>query len=61
MYFLQEKSEVFSHFLKFKALVGKKSGFRILTLRTYTGGEYRSNEFLNYCINNGIKLEFTNF
>ena len=61
MYFLQEKSEVFSHFLEFKALVEKQSGFNILTLRTNNGGEYMSNEFLNYCRKNGIKREFTNF
>ena len=41
VYFLQEKSEVFSHFLEFKALVEKQSGFKILTLRTNNGGEYR--------------------
>jgi hypothetical protein len=32
VYFLQEKSEVFSHFLEFKALVEKKRGLKILTL-----------------------------
>jgi hypothetical protein len=32
VYFLQEKSEVFSHFLEFKALVEKQSGLKILTL-----------------------------
>ena len=41
VYFLQEKSEVFSHFLEFKALVENKSGLKILTLRTDNGGEYR--------------------
>jgi hypothetical protein len=39
VYFLQEKSEVFSHFLEFKVLVEKKSGFKILTLRIDNGGE----------------------
>ena len=61
VYFLQEKYEVCSHFLEFKALVEKQSGFKILTLRIDNGGEYRSNEFLNYCMKNGIKREFTNF
>jgi len=60
VYFLQEKAEVFSHFLEFKALVEKQSGLKILTLRTDTGGENRSNEFLDYCRKNGIKREFTN-
>jgi hypothetical protein len=34
---------VFSHFLEFKALVEKQSGFKILTLRIDNGEEYRSN------------------
>jgi hypothetical protein len=55
VYFLQEKYEVFSHFLDFKVLVENQSGFKIVTLRKYNGGEYRSNEFLNYCRKNGIK------
>jgi transposase InsO family protein len=42
-------------------LVENKSGFKILTLITYNGGEHRSNEFLNYCRKNGIKREFANF
>ena len=49
VYFLQENSKVFSHFLEFKALVEKQSGLKILTLRTDNGGEYKPNEFLNYC------------
>jgi transposase InsO family protein len=50
---------MFSHFLEFKALVEKKRGLEILTLRKDNGGEYMSNEFLNYCRKNGIKEEFT--
>jgi transposase InsO family protein len=60
VYFLQEKFEVFIHFLEFKELVEKKSGLKILTLHLDNGGEYSSNEFLNYCRKNGIKREFTN-
>jgi hypothetical protein len=41
VYFLQEKSEVFTHFLEFKELVEKQSGLKILTLRTDNGGEYK--------------------
>jgi hypothetical protein len=60
VYFLQEKSEVFTCFFEFKALVEKQTGLKILTLCTDNMGEYRSNEFLNYCKKNGIKQEFTN-
>lgn len=55
VYFLKEESEVFSHFLEFKALVEKKSGLQFLTLRTNNVGEYKSIEFLNYYRKNGIK------
>jgi hypothetical protein len=44
VYFLREKSGVFSHFLEFKALVEKESGLKTLTLQTYNGGKYKSNE-----------------
>jgi hypothetical protein len=46
---------MFTHFLEFKALFEKHSGLKILTLQIDNGGEYRSNEFLNYCRKNGIK------
>ena len=59
VYFLKEKSEVFSHFLEIKALVENQSGLQILTLRTDNGREYKSNEFLNYYRKNGIKREFS--
>jgi transposase InsO family protein len=45
VYFLQENSQVFSHFLEFKALVEKQSGLKILTLEIDNGGDYKSNEF----------------
>jgi hypothetical protein len=32
VYFMQEKSEVFTHFVQFKELVEKQSGLKILTL-----------------------------
>jgi hypothetical protein len=49
VYFLQENFEVFTHFLEFKTLIEIQSGLKVLTLCTDNGGEYRSNEFLNYC------------
>jgi hypothetical protein len=47
VYFLKEKSEVFSVFKKFKVLVENLSGERIKTLRSDRCGEFTSNEFMN--------------
>jgi hypothetical protein len=55
VYFLHEKSKVLTHFVEFKEMVEKQSGLKILTLRSDNGGEYKSNEFMNYCRRNGIK------
>lgn len=45
VYFLKEKSEVFSHFKVFKALAEKQSGYMMQALRPDHGSEYVSNEF----------------
>jgi len=45
VYFLHEKSETFSLFKSFKALIEKEVGINIVCLRTYKGGEFTSNEF----------------
>lgn len=59
VYFLSEKSEAFSTFLKFKALVEKQSGFEIKTLRTDLGGEFIYTPFMEYCKENGIQRQLT--
>jgi hypothetical protein len=59
VYFLKYKSEAFEIFKQFKALVEKQSGHYIKVLRTDRGGEYISNEFLNFCKEHGIKKQFT--
>ena len=46
-------------FQQFKALVENQSGHRIKILRTDRGGEYVSNEFLNFCKTHGIQNKFT--
>ncbi|KAL0345816.1 UNVERIFIED_CONTAM: hypothetical protein Sradi_4412900 [Sesamum radiatum] len=55
IYFLNQKSEAFSTFLKFKAQAERESGFLIKTLRTDRGGEFLHNSFLDYCKENGKK------
>ena len=59
VYFMKEKSEVFSHFLNFKAMVEKQTGFHIKCLRSDGGGEYFSNEFSDFLLKNGIRKNFT--
>jgi transposase InsO family protein len=59
VYFLQEKSNAFETFKKFKALVEKESSCLIQCLRTDRGGEFTSNEFNAYCSKHGIKRQLT--
>ena len=59
VYFLKHKSDAFSYFQQFKALVENQSGHRIKILRTDKGGEYVSNEFLKFCKTHGIQNKFT--
>ncbi|KAL4301681.1 hypothetical protein GQ457_10G015230 [Hibiscus cannabinus] len=55
VYFLKQKSEAFGAFKNFKALVEKESGFEIKSLRSDRGGEFTSNEFNDFCKENGIR------
>ncbi|KAL9413504.1 hypothetical protein AB3S75_042066 [Citrus x aurantiifolia] len=59
IYFLNEKSEAFSNFLRFKALAERQSGCKMKTLRTDRGGEFIYTPFMNYCRDNGIKKQLT--
>lgn len=59
VYFLKNKSEVFSMFQKFKASIEKESGCQIVTLRSKNGREFCSFDFSNYCATHGIKCQLT--
>ena len=54
VYFMQEKSEVFTHFQSFKAMVEKQTGRYIKCLRSDGGGEYFSKEFNKFLSDEGI-------
>lgn len=49
LYFLKKKSEVFSKFKEYKALVENKIRKKIKVLRTENGGEFYENEFKIFC------------
>ena len=59
IYVLKQKSEAFSKFLKWKALVELESTFKLKVLRTDNGGEYTSTEFNEYLKREGIKHELS--
>ena len=59
IYFLRKKSEVFSKFKEFKALVDNQSENKIKVLRTDHGGEFYGNEFEDFCKKCGIERKKT--
>ena len=59
VYLMRQKSEVFSKFKEFEALVTNDTGLTIGTLHTDNGGEYVSKEFEDYLRSNGISQDFT--
>ena len=59
IYFLKEKSEVFSKFKEYKALVENQTDRKIKTLRSYNGREFTSEEFKELCKESGIKRELS--
>ena len=46
---MQKKSETYSKFCEFKALVEKESGKQVQALRSDNGGEYISSQFKDFC------------
>jgi hypothetical protein len=59
IYFLKAKSEVFTQFQEFIALVENQSGKRIKVLRLDNGGEYSSRQFVDFCAQHGIRRQMT--
>ena len=54
---MQKKSETYSKFCEFKALVEKESGKQVRALRSDNGGEFISSEFKDFCSAEGIRRE----
>ena len=53
--FLKAESEVFERFWLFKTLIENQTQRKTHVFRTDNGGEYTSNEFLEYCLAERIK------
>ena len=54
MFFLREKSKVFSRFKAQQAKVEKEKGRQVKVVRSDNGGEFTSKEFLKFYTNDGI-------
>jgi transposase InsO family protein len=59
IYFLKAKSEVFTRFQEFRALVENQSGKKIKVLWSDNGGEYSSRQFVDFCAQHGIRRQMT--
>jgi transposase InsO family protein len=59
VYPIKKKSDVFSIFKQFKALIELETGKKIKCLRIDNGGEYTNGDFLSFCKEEGIMRQFT--
>ena len=59
VYFLENKSEALTYFMRFKMMVEKEFSSTIKCLLTDNGGEFLSHEFSRFCEEHGIKRQFT--
>ena len=58
-YFLDSKDQAFGIFKEFKQRVENELGIKLKMFRTDRGGEFTSNEFLQYCKEIGITRQLT--
>ena len=53
------KNEVLKLFVKWKANLERSTGRKVKVLRSDNGGEYKSDPFLQLCLDEGIERHFT--
>ena len=56
VYFLKNKSDVFSVFKRWKTEVENQTGLKVKSLKSDNGGEYDSQEFKDFCSEHGIRM-----
>ncbi|KAJ0494593.1 putative RNA-directed DNA polymerase [Helianthus annuus] len=54
--FLKHKSDVFNTFKKWKIVVENETNLKVKALKSDNGGEYVSQEFVDYCAEHGIRM-----
>ncbi|GKB92074.1 zinc finger, CCHC-type containing protein [Tanacetum coccineum] len=59
VYFLSTKDQAFDTFKEYKSTIEKELRTTLRMLRTDRGGEFTSNEFTQYCKENGIARQLT--
>ncbi|GJW54514.1 zinc finger, CCHC-type containing protein [Tanacetum coccineum] len=59
VYFLSTKDQAFDTFKEYKSTIEKELRTTLKMLRTDRGGEFTSNEFTQYCKENGIARQLT--
>ena len=59
VFFLRNKLEDFENFKVYKEMVENEMDSKIKCLRSDNGGEFTSNEFMDYCSRHGIKRPFS--
>ena len=59
VYTIKSKDQTFACFQRFFSSVENHSGKKVKALRSDNGGEYISKEFADFCVEKGIKREYT--
>ncbi|XP_059076415.1 uncharacterized protein LOC131067604 [Cryptomeria japonica] len=57
--FLKHKSEAFERFKIFRKIVERETDLKLKCLRSDRGGEFTSQEFIEYCERRGIKRQYS--
>ena len=59
IYYIKSKSDVYTKFLHYKALVEKETSAKIQKIKADNRGEYNSEKFHQFCQKEGISIHYT--